>query len=157
MRRVRVPEPTLAAELENVLDAYQWARDRAYRRAGVLKAQVSLLRRAIALGQVSVAVFRKETGLAGYTASRAVKFLSAEERKWVRCSRRKEDLRVQFIVATPKGVDFLRQIDEEVEKEFYSSLGLKGESARAVRIAGMVKELNQELGDYIRRQALLFE
>ena len=158
MRRVRVPEPTLAAELENVLETVQWVRGQVYRQHGIRKEQISLLRRAIAAsGGLSQDKFRKQTRLRADTVSRAASFICHKDREWARSQPGAKDRRVQFIIATPKGLTFVESLDRQVEEAFFATLGVSSDSKRAARIAEVVKKLNHELDDFIRRQASLFE
>lgn len=157
MRRVRSPEPTLAAELQNIVENYEGVRDQVYRRYGVHKEAISLLRRALAAsGQLSELEFARQTHIPADRVCRAAAFLSDDRRKWAKLEKRKNDLRYRYVVGTPAGVRALERLDAEVEKQFLDALKVMNNSKQAARIADLARALNQQLRDMIPRQQSLF-
>ena len=157
MRRGKQQPPSMAAELENVLYAYEWARERVYRRRGVRKEHVALLRRAVSGGQASLAGFRKDTGMHKSTLTRAAQFLAAKSRKWVRLLPKQPDNRkLQYLAATAAGVAILEAVDREVESEFFSGLDNSLGSPKYLAFEEAVRSLNRLVRSKATDQQFLF-
>lgn len=158
MKKVRIYTASLAEEMESIIENFEWVRDREFRRRGVHKEQISLLRRAIAArGKLTESEFAHQTRLAADVVSRAAKFLSAEDRQWVRLQKSDKDRRCKYVIGTPKGREELKKLDRQIEKKFLTSLKIAKDSEKAAKLAAAAGELNVQMRDFVGHQLRLIQ
>ena len=157
MRRVAKQKRSLAAELENLLDAYQWARLKIYRKYGVGIVAIGLLRRAAFFGGISLADFRRITDVPKYALTRASHFLTHPKPNnpdlaWARVSPIGKKVQV---IPTPEGTAFLKELDRATTREFFRGIRVEAGTKEAKDFAEALGDLNAHLPKLVEGQFAL--